>query len=110
MPAIPAAILLDHYLMVSVFMFASGILCIVTKRNTIAVLMGIELMLNAANLNFVAFARYHHADVLDLNGHLMAMFVIILAAAEAAVALAITVNFVRRFKTVDINQADTLKG
>lgn len=103
---------LPQFLMVSALMFASGLLTIMIKRNTIAVLMGIELMLNAANINFVAFARYRPEmdGGLWMDGHMYAIFVVILAAAEAGVALAITVNYVSRFKTVDINNADLLKG
>ena len=101
-----------QFLTVSAWLFALGIATMLWKRNAIAVLMGIELILNAANLNFVAFARYRPSPggITDLNGHMFAIFVIILAAAEAGVGLAIVVNYVNRFKTVDVNQANLLKG
>ncbi|MEE3365299.1 MAG: NADH-quinone oxidoreductase subunit NuoK, partial [Planctomycetota bacterium] len=81
---------LTHYLVIGAVMFVSGVVCMATKRNGIAVLMGVELVLNGANVNFVAFARYTN---LGLDGQIISLFVIVLAAAEAAVALAIALNF-----------------
>ena len=85
-----------------------------TKRNALGVLMGIELVLNGANINFVAFGsdylRTDRSMSIGLDGQLIALFVIVLAAAEAAVALAITLNFYNNHSTVDIDQADELKG
>ncbi|MGD9127454.1 MAG: NADH-quinone oxidoreductase subunit NuoK, partial [Planctomycetia bacterium] len=84
---------LTHYLCVGAVLFVAGLVCMVTKRNAIGILMGIELVLNGANINFVAFAspdlRADSVWSLGLDGHMMALFVIVLAAAEAAVALAI---------------------
>jgi len=80
---------LYHYLFVSTILFSLGIFGIVTRKNAVMVLMGIELILNAANINFVAFARYGN---FGFQGQLMALFVIVLAAAEAAIALAIVLN------------------
>jgi len=79
-----------------------------TRRNAIAILMGIELILNSANLNFIAFNRF--GGMGELDGHVFAIFVIVLAAAEAAVALAIIINLFKNFGTVDVDQASTLKG
>jgi NAD(P)H-quinone oxidoreductase subunit 4L len=103
-----------HYLVVGAFLFVCGVLCMATKRNGLGVLMGIELVLNGANLNFVAFAapwlQADGAKSLGLDGHYLALFVIVLAAAEAAVALAIVLNFYNNHATVDVDQADELKG
>ena len=102
-----------HYMAVGAFMFVCGALCMATKRNTLGVLMGIELVLNGANVNFIAFgSRYLRDDVqsLGMDGRLMALFVIVLAAAEAAVALAIALNFYNNHETIDIDQAKQLQG
>ena len=100
-----------HFLMVGSFMFVTGVLCMATKRNALGVLMGIELVLNGANINFVAFGSpYLRSESLGLDGQLIALFVIVLAAAEAAVALAIALNFYNNFATIDVDRADELKG
>ena len=99
---------LTHFLILSAFLFACGVLCIATKRNAVAVLMGVELVLNAANINFVAFARY--SPTFRMDGQVFAVMVIVLAAAEAAVALAIILNFYNNRGTVDIDEANQLKG
>ena len=92
-------------------LFVTGALCMATKRNALGVLMGIELVLNGANLNFVAFgSELLRKDNLGLDGSLMALFVIVLAAGEAAVALAIALNFYNNHMSIDIDQADDLKG
>ncbi len=105
---------LSHYLAVSAVLFVCGFLCMATKRNILGVLMGIELVLNGANLNFVAFGsrllRGGTSDGLGLDGQAIALFVIILAAAEAAVALAIALNFYHTHATVDVDRAEELKG
>ncbi len=102
-----------HYLVVGAVLFVCGALCMATKRNALGVLMGIELVLNGANVNFIAFgSRYLRNDTgsLALDGQLMSLFVIVLAAAEAAVALAIALNFYNSFNTIDVDQADQLRG
>lgn len=103
-----------HYLVVGAILFVSGVVCMATKRNALGVLMGIELVLNGANINFVAFASPwlsgKGAMSLGLDGQVIALFVILLAAAEAAVALAITLNFYNNHSTVDVDRADDLKG
>lgn len=105
-----------HYLVVGAVLFVCGALCMATKRNAIGILMGIELVLNGANLNFIAFGSPYlrnsaaGAAGLGLDGQLISLFVIILAAAEAAVALAIALNFYNSFNTIDVDQADQLQG
>ncbi len=98
---------LTPFLILSAFLFACGVVCIATRRNAIGILMGVELVLNAANLNFVAFARYNPA--FRLEGEVFAIMVIVLAAAEAAVALAIILNFYNNHTTVDVDKADELR-
>ena len=97
---------------VSAVLLVCGLACMGTKRNAIGVLIGVELVLNAANVNFVAFSRLsaaaHGGNALD--GQAVALFVIVLAAAEAAVALAIALAFYNAHQTVDVDAADTLKG
>src|SRR3954471_19073272 len=103
-----------HFLAVGAVLFVAGAICMATKRNALGVLMGIELVLNGANLNFIAFgSRLLQGDSgpsIGLDGQLIAMFVIVLAAAEAAVALAIALNFYNNHSTIDIDGADELKG
>jgi NADH-quinone oxidoreductase subunit K len=97
---------LAHFLIVSAVLFSLGIYGIATRRNAILVLMGVELVLNAANINFVAFSRY---GGMNLDGQAIAVFVIILAAAEAAVALAIVLNIYHRFSTINVDEVSHLK-
>jgi NADH:ubiquinone oxidoreductase subunit K len=102
-----------HYLVVGAVLFVCGVLCMATKRNAIGVLLGIELVLNGANLNFIAFGSRYLRDsqsTIGLDGQLMSLFVIVLAAAEAAVALAIALNFYNSFNSIDVDQADQLQG
>lgn len=101
----------SHYLVVGAVLFVLGALCMATKRNALGVLMGIELVLNGANINFIAFgSEYLREENLGIDGQLMALFVIVLAAAEAAVALAIALNFYNNHTTIDVDKADDLKG
>src|SRR5882672_11019251 len=98
-----APIGLAHFLVLAAIMFVCGILTIMLKRNAIGILMGVELILNAANVNLVAFNRYSHGGSAagpSLSGQVFAIFVIVLAAAEAAVALAILLNFYNNFSTI----------
>ncbi len=98
---------INGYLGVGAVLFACGVVCMATKRNGIGVLMGVELVLNGANVNFVAFSRFGH---LGLDGQVAALFVIVLAAAEAAVALAIVLSFYNNHLTVDVDRANELRG
>ena len=102
-----------HYLTVGAILFVCGILCMAMKRNALGILMGIELVLNGANLNFIAFGSPYlrnDANSLGLDGQLIALFVIVLAAAEAAVALAIALNFYNNYDSIDVDRADLLQG
>jgi NADH-quinone oxidoreductase subunit K len=101
-------IALEHYLLLGALLFVCGAVSMATKRNAIGILIGVELVLNGANINFVAFARYNPA--FDIEGMIFALFVIVLAAAEAAVALAIVLNFYNNHMTVDVDTAEELKG
>jgi NADH-quinone oxidoreductase subunit K len=98
---------LSHYLIISAALFSLGIMAVMTRKNAVNVLMGIELILNSANLNLVAFSRYAW---MNLDGQLYAVFVIVIAAAEAAVGLAIVLSMYRLIKSVSLDKADTLKG
>jgi NADH-quinone oxidoreductase subunit K len=97
---------ITHYLVVSVVLFSLGVLALATRRNVVLMLMGIEFMLNAANINLVAFSRYQG---LNLHGHVFALFVIVLAAVEAAVALAIVLHIYRMNNTVEADRIASLK-
>jgi NADH:ubiquinone oxidoreductase subunit K len=96
------------YLVLGAVLFTCGVLCMATKRNAIGVLIGVELVLNGANINFVAFARY--SEAFQIEGMIFALFVIVMAAGEAAVALAIVLNFYNNHTTVDVDSAEELKG
>jgi NADH:ubiquinone oxidoreductase subunit K len=99
---------LQQYLFVGAMLFVCGIVCMATKRNAIGVLIGVELVLNGANINLVAFSRFNPA--FEIEGMTMALLVIVMAAGEAAVALAIVLNFYNNHLTVDVDQAEELKG
>ena len=99
---------LNHYLILGAVLFVSGVLCMALKRNAIGVLMGVELVLNGANVNFVALSSFN--PTFAVEGQVFALFVIVLAAAEAAVALAIVLNFYNNHMTVDVDTAEELKG
>jgi NADH-quinone oxidoreductase subunit K len=97
---------LTEYLVVSVLLFCLGLFGIVTRKNAIMVLMGLELVLNSANINFIAFSRY---GSINIDGQIAAIFVIILAAAEAAIALAIILNIYQNYHHVNIDEVNQLK-
>ena len=97
---------LTHFLVLGAILFALGLFIMLTRRNAVAVLMGIELILNASNINFVAFTRY---GGVNLNGQVVALFVMVLAASEAAVALAIVLNLYRQSRTISVTDANRLK-
>ena len=99
---------LHSYLTIAAMLFSMGIYGVVTRKNAIAILMGIELILNSANINFIAFNRL--GGMQNLDGHVFSIFVIVLAAAEAAVALAIVINLFKNVGSVDVDDADILKG
>ena len=97
---------LKYYLLISAALFALGVFGVLTRRNAVNVLMGVELILNSANLNLVAFSRYSSAGI---DGQMFAVFVIVVAAAEVAVALAIVLTLYRVLNTVNLDRADVLK-
>ena len=102
-----------HYMVVGAVLFTCGVICMATKRNAIGTLMGVELVLNGANINLIAFGSPYLrplGSTLGLEGQLMALFVIVLAAAEAAVLLAIALNFYNNVSSVDVDQANELRG
>ena len=99
---------LHSYLTIAAMLFSMGIYGVVTRKNAIAILMGIELILNSANINFIAFNRF--GGMQNLDGHVFSIFVIVLAAAEAAVALAIVINLFKNVGSVDVDDADLLRG
>jgi NADH:ubiquinone oxidoreductase subunit K len=97
---------LSDFLVVSAGLFCVGLYVILTKRNAIQILIGIELMLNAAVLNLIAFGKY---DKFANSGQMFALFAIVLAAATTAVALAIILNVYKKYKTIDPGKTDHLK-
>jgi len=109
---------LQHYLVISAILFTLGIFAVLTRRNAISILMGIELILNSCNLNFAAFSRFMTGpqDIggqiipINLSGQIIAIFGIVLAAAEAAVFLAIILAIYREFGSIRPDEVDTLKG
>ncbi len=98
---------LAHYLILSALLFALGLFAVVTRRNGVAILMGIELMLNAANVNLVAFNRFAAPGA--MQGQIFALIVISLAACEAAVGLALVLAAYRGLETVDIDEINLMK-
>lgn len=100
---------LEHFLVISVVLFLLGLFIVTTQRNGIRILMGIELILNAANLNLIAFNRYFELSQASVTGSIFAVFVIILAAAEAAVALAIVLAIYQQFSTVHLEEISSMK-
>jgi NADH-quinone oxidoreductase subunit K len=96
-----------HYLAVAALMFVFGVVGVLGRRNAVGMLISIEVILNSINLNFVVFNHYFDPTI---DGSVMALFVIVLAACEAAIALAIVINLFNRFGTIQVDQADTLQG
>lgn len=99
---------LNNFLLLGALLFVCGAVCMATKRNAIGILMGVELVLNGASVNFVAFAHYN--PVFRIEGQIFTLFVIVMAAAEAAIALAIVLNFYNNYASVDVDTAEELKG
>ena len=97
----------EHFLYLAATLFCIGLVAVITKKNAIVVLMGVELMLNAANINLVAFSRF---DAFKLQGQIFSLFVIVVAAAEAAVALAIVLKVYSYYKTSELDKVNELKG
>jgi NADH-quinone oxidoreductase subunit K len=100
------AVTLNHYLGLAAVVFSFGMMAVLLRKNVIVMLMGIELMLNAVNLTFIAFAHFRG----DVQGQILVFFVMTVAAAEAGVGLALAVAVFKRFKDVNIKQFEQLKG
>jgi NADH-quinone oxidoreductase subunit K len=98
---------LHHYLVVALIVFLCGVFTVLTRRNAIGILMGVELILNSANINYIAFSRFGGGGY---DGQVFSVFVIMLAAAEAAIGLAIVLGIYRQFETIDVEATDTLRG
>lgn len=98
---------LYSYLLVAFFLFLTGILVVILRKNMVAVLLGIELILNASALNFVAYSRF---TAKNLDGHIFTLFIIVVAAAEAAVALAIVIRFYQMRESIHLDDAARLQG
>ena len=90
---------LQHFLVVGLGLFCLGVYCVLTRRNAIGVLMGVELILNAANVNYIAFSRYSSGSY---DGQVYSLFIIMLAASEAALGMAIVLGIYRRFRNIDV--------
>jgi NADH-quinone oxidoreductase subunit K len=97
---------LAHFVVLSALLFTLGLVTAATRRSAVAILMGVELILNAAALNFVAFSHFSHGAI---TGQVFAVFVVVLAAAEATVALAIVLSVFRGFRGIDVTELRTLK-
>ncbi len=98
---------LASYLLIAFFLFICGIIVMMSRKNIVAILLGIELILNAAALNFVAYSKF---VTNNLDGHIFSLFIIVVAAAEAAVGLAIVIRFFQIRETIHIDEADQLKN
>lgn len=107
-----AALGLPHFLVLGAAVFCAGLVAVCSRRNAVAILIGIELMLNAANINLVAFDRYvpRAAGESPVGGQLFTLFVLVIAAAEAAVALALILNVFDGRDRIDVDELDELKG
>lgn len=98
---------INYFLIVSTFMFFVGVYGFLTRRNMITILMSVELILNSVNINFVVFNKYLFPH--QLEGHFFTLFVIAVAAAEAAVAIALIINIYRRFRTINVDDVTEMK-
>ena len=105
-PALVSSIPLNYYLILSAILFTIGVVGVLVKRNPIVSFMCVELMLNAVNLTFVAFSRYHQ----DISGQIMVIFVMAVAAAEVAVGLGILVSIFRSKTSINVDEIDLMKG
>ena len=97
---------LQAFLVLGVLLFALGFYCVLTRRNAVGLLMGVELILNSANVNFIAFSKYVKGGI---SGQVFSVFIIVLAAAEAAVALAIVLAVYKNFQSIDVEKTNLLK-
>ncbi len=101
---------LPHFLSIGAILFSVGIFCVTTRKNAVMLLMGIELILNSANINFVAFSRFSPVDSpIMMTGQVATVFVMVLAACEAAIALAIVLNIYKQFSNINVEDIDMLR-
>jgi len=98
---------IQHIILISSLMFFIGVYGFMTRKNLITMLMAIELMLNAVNINFVAFNKYLHPE--NMQGHFYSLFIIAIAAAEAAVAISIIINLYRNLHSIDVEDVNKMK-
>ncbi len=98
---------LRHFLFVSLAVFVLGLYCVLTRKNAIGILLGVELILNSANINYIAFSHFSSGNY---DGQVFAIFVIMLAAAEAVIGLAIVLGIYQNFSSIDIEAVDSLQG
>ncbi len=103
----PGGLTLNHFLVLSLIVFALGLFCVMSRRNAIGILMGVELILNSANINYLAFALFGGGRY---DGQVFSLFVIMLAAAEAVVGLAIVLAIYQDLRTIDVDATETLNG
>jgi NADH-quinone oxidoreductase subunit K len=104
-----AGLTLNHFLVLSLILFLLGGYCVLSRRNAIGILLGIELILNAANINYIAFSFYGGGGM-KYDGQVFAIFVIMLAAAEAVIGLAIILAIYQNLRTIDVSATETLSG
>jgi len=104
-----AGLTLNHFLVLGLILFLLGGYCVLSRRNAIGILLGIELILNAANINYIAFAFYG-SHGMKYDGQIFAIFVIMLAAAEAVIGLAIILAIYQNLRTIDVSVTETLSG
>ena len=97
---------LESYLVISAILFTFGIFAVITRKNAVAILMGIELILNSANINFIGFSNYLN----DLSGQIFSLFILVVAAAEAAIGLAILTIFFKKSNSISVDTISRLKG
>ena len=100
---------LNHFLVLGLILFLLGGYCVLSRRNAIGILLGIELILNAANINYIAFSFYG-GGAMKYDGQVFAIFVIMLAAAEAVIGLAIVLAIYQNLRTIDVSATETLSG
>jgi NADH-quinone oxidoreductase subunit K len=102
---------LINYLVIAAVLFACGVFAMISRRNAVGILMGVELILNAAGLNFIAFSRFGHSklDGNHLDGQIFTLFIIVLAAAEAAVALALVLAVFQTHRTISLDEVDEMQ-
>ncbi len=98
---------LRHFLFVSLIVFVLGLYCVLTRKNAIGILLGVELILNSANINYIAFSHFSSGNY---DGQVFAVFVIMLAAAEAVIGLALVLGIYQNFSSIDIEAVDSLQG